>query len=271
MKKRILIFATVLLLMTMACSLLGNPPIQLTPGEETQNVLTPGEETQNVTLPPEDGTPPPQPVRLSEGLASLNSYRITSSFITRGPTPEDSSTIMIISQRSKDQDARYTHITQNSVKTGEAAQDTSETELYRIGNDQCSGQSGEWSWTSMASNQAEMMGLMMNMIDFTPIIDDPTFVAQEMINGIPSNHFSFSVKGLGVESGAEVTINQGDYWLAVDGQYIIKYSLVLETVMDPQTNIIHMEILIDMNDINQPVNIVFPQACLEASLVTPEP
>ena len=136
-------------------------------------------------------------------------------------------------------------MTQNSVKTGEEAQAASETELYRIGNDQCSSQSGEWSWTSMAANQAEMMDLIMNMIDFTPVIDDPTFVAEEVINGVPSNHFSFSVTGLGIESGAEVTINQGDYWLAVDGQYIIKYSLVLETVMDPQTNIIHMEISID--------------------------
>jgi hypothetical protein len=33
----------------------------------------------------------------------------------------------------------------------------------------------------------------------------------------------------------------------------------------------HEEISIVMTQINQPVNIAFPQGCLDASLVTPEP
>jgi hypothetical protein len=264
MKNRIVIFLLALVVMTLACTLLS-------PGNPDPTLQVPGGETPVGTSPSPIGTPESQPVRISDGLASLNSYRITITFISRGPTPEDSSTIVIETQRSQEQDARYTHMTQATVKKGVEASSNQVTELYRIGNDQCSNQDGEWSWTSMAPNQAEMIDLMMNMFDFTPIIDFPNFVAQEEVNGIPSNHFSFSVAGLGVESGAEVTINQGDYWLAVDGQYIIKYSLILETVVDPQTNIIHMETFIDMNDINQPVNIVFPQACLDAALVTPEP
>jgi hypothetical protein len=102
-------------------------------------------------------------------------------------------------------------------------------------------------------------------------VDNPTFVAQETVNGIPVNHFTFTVSGLGVKSGAQVNANQGDYWLAVDGQYIVKYSLVVETSSDPQTNVMHEEISIDLNQINQPISIAFPQGCLDASLVTPTP
>jgi hypothetical protein len=103
------------------------------------------------------------------------------------------------------------------------------------------------------------------------LIDKPTFVAAETVNGIPTNHFTFKISTLGIKSGAEVTANQGDYWLAVDGQYIVKYTLVAETVVDSQTNMFHMETLIDVKDINQPVDIAFPQACLDAKMATPEP
>jgi hypothetical protein len=116
-----------------------------------------------------------------------------------------------------------------------------------------------------------MLDLITNMLGFTPLIDNPTFMAQETVNGIPSNHFTFKVSGLGVTSGAEVLANQGDYWLAVDGQYIVRYILNIATSVDPQTNILSEEISAELNQINQPVSISFPQVCLDASLVTPEP
>lgn len=267
MKKRLGFFLSLLIMVTLACNLSGGPTSQAPGGTPQGNGNQPG----NSPPPQPSGTPPANPVSISEGLASLNSYQITITIISRGPTPEDSSTTVIETQRSQEQDARYTHITQTSLKQGETEPKITEYELYRIGNDQCSNSGGESSWTSMAPNEAEIMDIMMSMLNFTPIIDNPSFVAEDTVNGIPSNHFSFRITGLGVESGAEVTANQGDYWLAVDGQYFVKYTLVLETVMDPQTNLLHMETLMDLSDINQPVNIAFPQTCLDAALVTPEP
>ena len=70
-----------------------------------------------------------------------------------------------------------------------------------------------------------MNGLVTSMIGLTPLIDNPVFVAAETVNGIPANHFTFKVSGLGATSGAVVNLNQGDYWLAVDGNYIVKYTL----------------------------------------------
>jgi hypothetical protein len=174
-------------------------------------------------------------------------------------------------QRSRDTDASYTHMIITVADKQGGDPNTSDSNIYRIGNDQCSGSGEDWTWTSLAPNEAEMMDIIKNMLGLTPLIDTPTFVAKETINGISSNHFTFKVSGLGVSSGAVVTANQGDYWLAIDGQYIVKYILILETSMDPQTNVLHEEISIEMNQINQPINITFPQACLDASLVTPEP
>jgi hypothetical protein len=174
-------------------------------------------------------------------------------------------------QRSQDQDAGHTNLKLTIKDDGGGDPTTSESDMYQIGNDQCSGSEEDWSWTTMTPNQKEMIDLTKNMLGFTPLIDSPTFIGQEMVNNILSNHFTFKISGLGVSSGAEVTANQGDYWLAIDGQYIIKYTLILETSMDPQTNVLREEISIDLDQINQPVDIAFPQTCLDASQVTPEP
>jgi hypothetical protein len=253
MKTRILIFLTVLVMVTLACSMInidyGTPP-----GAQ------------------QDGNNAGLPVSIAKGLASLNSYRATISITTKGPDPLTSSTIVYETQRSQQQDARYTQMTSTNVTKGVADPSSGANEVYRIGNDQCTNSEESWSWTSMPPNEAEMMDLVMNVFDVTPMVDNPTFVANETVNNIPSKHYTFKVTGVGVKSGANVTANQGDYWLAVDGQYLVKYFLVVETVMDPQTNIIHMETIIDVKDINQPVNIAFPQACLDAkAAATPAP
>lgn len=272
LRNKVLLLTAVLSL-TLACTLptigapSGQAPSDAPAAQPGDAPLLPGFKLPGSTTPPSD------PVSISEGLASLNSYRSTISVTVKGPDPLSSSTIVYETQRSKDQDASYTNMTSSNVKKGVAAEPGAGggNEVYTIGNDRCMNSSGEWSWQSMTPNQAEMMDLAMSMINFTPLIDKPTFVAAETVNGIPTNHFTFKISTLGIKSGAEVTANQGDYWLAVDGQYIVKYTLVAETVVDSQTNMFHMETLIDIKDINQPVDIAFPQTCLDAKLATPEP
>jgi hypothetical protein len=258
-RNKVLLLAT-LLSFALACSTLIIDYGTQQPGEQPAS----GGETQ--------GVPPSQPVSISEGLASLNSYRTTISFTTKGPDPLTSSTIIYETQRSQEQDARYTNMASTNVKQGVAEPNSGATEVYSIGNEQCTKSGDQWSWESLAPNEAEMMDLATSMIGVTPLVDTPTFVAAETVNGIPANHFSFKVSALGVKSGAEVTINQGDYWLAIDGQYLVKYILIVETVVDPQSNMMHLETLIEVKDINQPVNIAFPQACLDAkAAATPAP
>ncbi len=258
MKKRMVIFLSLLVMVTLACNLSAVPTSQA-PGSTPQ-----GNGNQPV------GTPPANPVSINDGLGSLNSYQMTVVFKSIGPDPAQSSTITMETQHSKDTNASYTHLNISVVNKGGGDPSNTDSNIYRIGNDQCSGSGEDWTWTTMTPNQAETLDIIKNMLGITPLIDSPTFVAPETVNGIPSNHFTFKVSGLGVTSGAEVRANQGDYWLAVDGQYIVKYVLVLETSMDPQT-VLHEETSIELNQVNQPVNIAFPQTCLDASKVTPTP
>jgi hypothetical protein len=258
----------------MACNLVSKTvSTQPAPGSSPQAPgSTPQEDSSQpggILQPP--GTPDPQPVHINAGLASLNSYQMLITIASTGPNPSQSSTMTIESQHSQDNDGYLTRISNTSVDETGAESDSSTSEIYQIGNDQCTISGEDSSWESMPANQAEMAGLLKSMLGITPLIDNPTFMAQETVNGIPSNHFTFKVSGLGAKSGARVNLNQGDYWLAVDGQYIVKYNLILETSTDPQTDVLHEQVSIEMNQVNQPVTIAFPQSCVDASLVTPTP
>jgi len=267
MNKRIVIFLAFLAVLGLACNLLSSGG--KTPPPASQGV--PGGGSQPVDTDAPAGTPPAEPVSINDGLGSLNSYQMAVMIHMVGPDLLDSNTVTITVQHSKDLDATYTHY--EMVRTAKNPDDAgnSNSDNYSIGNDQCSYDGEEYDWSSSTPAEAEMTDLSKSMISLTPLIDNPTFVAQEEINGIPANHFTFTVSGLGVESGAQVNLNQGDYWLAVDGQYIVKYLLTVETSTDPQTNVYHEEISIDLTQINQPISISFPQGCLDASLKTPNP
>jgi hypothetical protein len=274
MKNKGMVILSGLVLLMMACNLVtkpGNtqPAPEISPQASDATPQDGSNQPGGILQPP--ATPDPQPVNVNEGLASLNSYQMVITITSVGPDPSQSSTMMIESQHSQDNDSYLTRISNISVDETGADSSNSTTEIYQIGYDQCTIDGEDSSWESMPPNQAEMLGLFKSMLGMTPLIEAPTFVAQETINGITSNHFTFQVAGLGSTSGARVNVNQGDYWLAVDGQYIVKYLLILETSMDPTTEVLHEEVAIEMNQVNQPVAIAFPQSCVDASLVTPTP
>jgi hypothetical protein len=270
MRSRTLMVMSLLVLLVMACNLGTN-----TAGTTPTQVPAGGDETVIPSEEPvvEEAAPPdPDPVAINDGLNSLDSYEMTVMFHSVGPDPAKSSTITIQRQRSNDDNASLTSI--HSTATSPEGEDpsSSDSTIYQIGNDQCSGSDEEsWSWSTSTPAEAEMQGLITGMIGLTPLIDNPVFEGTETVNGISTNHFTFQVEGFGATSGAVVNINQGDYWLAVDGQYIVKYSLIVETSMSADAEILHEEITIEMNQINQPVSIEFPQGCLDASQATPEP
>ena len=266
MKKSLLFCLSILVVMTLACNLSGNS----TPASQGAGATPQGGGNQPPSIFLAKGTPESKPVNLNEGLASLNSYQMVIKISGAGPDPADTTSLMLESQHSQDNDAYLTKISNNSTKKGESSSSDSTSEIYQIGNDQCSVNGTDASWSSMKPNEAEMVSKLMGMMGMTPLIEKPTFVAEETVNGIPSNHFTFQASGLGVKSGATVNINQGDYWLAKDGQYVVKYLLIMETATDPQT-VLHEEVSIEMTQVNQPVSIAFPQNCLDASKVTPTP
>ena len=61
-------------------------------------------------------------------------------------------------------------------------------------------------------------------------------IAAESVAGIPATHYQFSVSGFGAESGALVTANQMDYWLADGSGVVLRYEMVIESRSGPTTD-----------------------------------
>jgi hypothetical protein len=180
-----------------------------------------------------------------------------------GPTQADFSHTRFEIMASNDPNAISAHYVVNQSAAGDSQPTQSDSYTYTKGEVQCSGSDVDgWTYTTNTPQQTEMLSLFSQMIDVLPLIDAPTFVGSETMNGIMTHHFSFRISGLGLQSGAEVKTNQGDYWLAQDGQYIVKYSLIIETADTTTQAILHMDLLIDLTNINQPVNIVLPAGCV---------
>jgi hypothetical protein len=257
MNKTKALLLAALLSLVLACNLITLPTGGTTPVGESNQPANPTEIPTS-----EPASIPSSPVGIQAGLASLNTYFMTVESHLTGPTQADYSNTSFEITNSNDPDANSTHYVtaESSADSSEPSQ--TESYSYAIGNASCSGSDADgWDYSESTPQQAEMQKLLAEMMDFMPIIDNPTFVGSETMNGIQTNHFTFQIGGLGLQSSAQVVANQGDYWLAQDGQYIVKYSLVTET-LDPTTQTtMHMDVTINLNNVNQPVNIAFPAGC----------
>ena len=215
------------------------------------------------TLPPPTPTPvPAEPISVRKGLVSLNSYVLVVQTIGSSSTSPDQTLTRIETQHSQDADAQMVHVNMTIPVEGEEPTQT-DTYTYAIGNDQCTGNDEDgWEFKTYTAQEKETQDFLAQMVDLLPLIDDPVFVGAETMNGIATNHFTFQVSGLGGESGVDVVTNQGEYWLAQDGQYLVRYTLVIETRDANTQETLHSEYLIDLTSINQPVSIAFPAGCV---------
>jgi hypothetical protein len=197
----------------------------------------------------------------------LNSYRMTVRMIENGPTPQDRSESTYQVESGSDGDSTHIHTESLMSSTEDPEVNTGSSEQYMVGNRSCSYSEGsdEVEASDIDPMAAEMADAWFTMVDVVPLIHNPVFVGEETQNGVMTNHFTFTVSGLGMESGAEVVASGGEYWLAQDGQYLVKYLLLLETrdgpAGEPNTKTLHSEFNIEVKDINQQVVIPLPDFC----------
>lgn len=209
--------------------------------------------------------PDSKPVSFQEGLGSLDSYRfnlhILSSDSTGSVTGIDETV-----ESSVIEENNHSTMTSTSRSPEDTKDTVSTTETYNLGTVTCSYDGEKWSYSKKTEQDKEISDLLSQMIDFVPVIKNPEFVTKEEINGVQANHFSFKISGIGEKSGAVATQNQGDYWLAVDGQYIIKYILVLKIQSAPEgtseAKISNMDVKYELFDVNVPITLTQPVDCV---------
>lgn len=208
------------------------------------------------------------PLPLRQGLASLDSFKLQIDVVVTGPTSLDVSTTSSLFVFDNKTNNSHTRLVSTSSSADDPEVETNIMDTYTVGKQSCQLSSSDPAKTptgEITENdplQDDVTGALSSLFDFTVYTENPVFVGQETVNGIPTNHFSFKVTKLGKESGVVVNKNSGDYWIARDGQYLVKYIVVMELTRDKQgTEIFRTEMSIDLTSVNQPVQITMPPNC----------
>ncbi len=213
-------------------------------------------------------TPDPKPVSFQAGLGSFDSYKFRLHFTTSNSSGAKTDNDAVVESSVIDGNNHST-TTSTSRAIGDTEDTVSTTESYTIYNVTCTFSDNQWEYSEKSIEDKEITDAFSQMIDFVPVIKNPEFVAKEDINGVPTNHFSFKVAGIGEKSGANATQNSGDYWLAVDGNYIVKYSLTLEIQSAPggsnEANTSTLQASYNLYDVNVPVTLTKPAECVPSS------
>lgn len=266
-----------MLLATIACSISRTPQNTSQGGSEsnqgeseTPQTNSGGEEpsASNNNGPSLFEKAPTTPVGLNKGLASLNSYTYSLQIITNGPTPQDKNDMRIITSYTSNGDNTKTQNISVSSSADDPEESRSSTTSYRVGSVTCTiDDTGESSAEVEDNTPAakEFLNIVMNLSDSVINVENPVSAGVETVSGVSCNHYTFSVVGLGKTSGAEVTQSQGEYWSAVDGNYLVKYDVVLETRNAPESSanaeVLHSEIHFLLSEINIAFTIDLPAEC----------
>ena len=263
-RKRILFLMVVLLITSLACGLSKT-------GSKTTEETT-GEMTEQTEDQPSGGffsdigknEPNSVPVSMQKGLSSLDYFKMTIEIETIGPSQQDITRMKFTQESAQPQDASFLAI-ENYTESPEDGPDSGISYIWRLGNDRCTGSDDpeDYDFESREPDVSEMADLVADLFDMNFMIENPQFVGEEIMNGIKSNHFRFQLSGLGAKSGATVLANQGEYWLAVDGDYMVRYGLLVQTSSSPD-KINHLKVYANLEEVNVPRNISMPQQCYDA-------
>lgn len=251
-------FGMVVVIVGSACGTLslGGTPAEGTPG------------TGRATGAPELTDASMLPVSINQGLASLDSYHMTFTTDIFDSVAQERTVTTFVVSRDRDSDANYNR-TETRVTTADGEVESEEVqEQYIIANQMCSVAEGEAQFTPISDTAQVMTELMSQVVDFNPLIENPVYVGQEVVNGVSVRTYTFEVRSLGAASEAEATRADGSYAIAVDGDYLVRYRLDLELRTgpegDPEAESSISSFDLSLEDINQPVEIAFPATCQSA-------
>jgi hypothetical protein len=252
------------------------------PGQESQAATQPAAQDKSApknqpkatATPQPTATPEPTPtsapalpIGMRQGLASLNSYHLRFSQVYEGPSAQEKVQILNESDYVSDGERSHTRFTNLASTKDDPSDKSTVTERYQIGSKVCSLPADDEKSPLSESNPMaeEMGGAVTGLMDISLYAENPSLLGEEDLNGVKTRHYQFKVTSLGKKSGAEVTQSGGEYWIAVDGLYLVKYQVTLETRSAPQDNsaaaVMRAVITYELSQINQPISIEMPAEC----------
>jgi hypothetical protein len=226
---------------------------------------TAGDPTGTTGAPATTAAPPPatRPAPIQEGLATFDSYRFRFRVATTGGDEALDSTIEIAYDGAADARELVTTVAQ----TGPDAEDEPATQrTLTVGNESCSFDGETWSYQAITDQQREFLEATRRLFDITIIPENPALVGTEEVAGIPAAHYRFTLSGLGQESGALVSANDVDYWVAEGTNVLVKYAAIIETrdgpTTDPDAQVFRTEASAELLSADQPIAVELPAECL---------
>ncbi len=224
-------------------------------------ITTTGTEATTTTV-----AAPRGPLPIQEGLGTFDNYEWRMAVATVGPTVAETSTNTVEWTFNRDPESRLSRMTTTATGPDIEGVEESTTELYSVGNESCQWDGEAWTHTVATDQEQEVLDAVQRLFDIAIVPESPVVIGSETIAGIPATHFRFSVAGFGAESGALVTANQVDYWLADDTGAVVKYAATLESwsgpTDDPASTVYRLEASAELISANVFVPVELSADCL---------
>ena len=210
-------------------------------------------------------------------VTDLNSYRAAMDLSWQGTMTDgqkiESSMIMKLEYV---REPRAEHITIHG--TSLASQGFTEEqplEMYTIGETTYMYLMGTWMQTP-SGDSTEGLGdtFLMTSDDVLKNAKNSKYVGREKVNGIDTKHYTFDETAFDSAdmAGSKIDRAQGDVWIAVDGNYVVKMDVTMfgkELSVPAETGDVaadgSMRMVMDVTDVNKSITIQVPQEALDAN------
>jgi hypothetical protein len=208
------------------------------------------------------------PVSINEGLASLDSYRmtITSDSVDSAAQQRNVTTFVVAHDGGADADYTRTETRVTTLENEVVSEDVQEQ--FVIGSQVCAISAGEAQMSSISETAQVFSDLMSEVVVLNPLIENPVYVGEDVVNGVTVRTYTFEVRSIGATSEVEAARADGSYAVADDGDYLVHYRLDMDLRTgpegDPEAESTVFFIELSLEDINQPAAIAFPPNCQAA-------
>ena len=199
---------------------------------------------------------------LVQGMAGLDSYEVRIDAVMLGPTGSDRNEMSATLQADKAAKLNHQSMTSRTTSEDDPTGSTSTEESWITADLTCSFDGEEYSSEAANPLGTDFGSLFSGVFDVVIPEGDSELVGDDTIAGVAAERHSFSIKGLGADSGWLVDTNQGEVWVAKDGGYVLKYTMNVAMRSDAQsTESYSLQLTLEFTSVNQPVTIEVPAAC----------